>query len=303
VPSETKHIRTAASAERVAPNDEATATKPARSWWPWFVIGYVAVVLFVDAFATIPARLPSPFAKETRLADSIVNAVNAVAPFPLSSLQWQPKHVADALAHTPLPAWSYGWMRAPVLRQFDVFKFVFWFLIPLALCGRRVDLKAFTTARWRPLDWKLFYACAVIGFLVVCAVPFIPGVRDYYVGNVSDIPFGDRLFGTIQRLFWVASWLIGWEFMHRYFLLQAVTPRWPRYGWLLAPFFEWAYHLQKHWLEALGMLLFSLALTYYVVRRRNVSLPFFAHLLIEIALPLTVVFTALNPLLWFFTPR
>lgn len=303
MPSETKHLHLASNAAQTAPGGTPANAPARRAWWPWFVIGYVALVLFVDAFATIPARIPMPFATEARLSDSIVNAVNAASPIPLSSFQWQPHHVAALLRHTPLPTWTYGWLEARVLRQFDVFKFVFWFLVPLLLCGRQVDLKAFTTARWRPVDWKLFFACAVIGFVVVCAVPFIPGVRDQYVGNTSGVPFSARLAAASGQLFWVASWLIGWEFMHRYFLLQAVVPRWPRYGWLLAPFFEWAYHLQKHWLEALGMLIFSLALTWYTVRRKNCSLPFFAHLLIEIALPLTVLFTALNPLLWFFSPR
>lgn len=274
-----------------------------RAWWPWFVVGYVAVVLFVDAFATIPARLPSPFAQEVRLSDTIVNAVNAVSPIPLSSLQWQPKHVAALLSHTPLPTWSYDWLHARVLRQFDVFKFVFWLLVPLLISWRRLDWKALTTARWRSLDWKLFYAAAGIGLLVVCAVPFIPGVRETYVGDFSRIPLEARLLATASQLLWVASWMIGWEFMHRYFLVQAVVPRWSRFGWLLVPFFEWAYHLQKHWIEALGMLLFSLALTWYTVRRRNMALPFLVHLVIEIALPLTIAFSALNPLLWLFASR
>ena len=90
--------------------------------------------------------------------------------------------------------------------------------------------------------------------------------------------------------------------MHRYFLLRAVAPRWPRVAWFLPAFFEWAYHLQKFWLEWVGMALFSLLATQYVLRRRNVSLPFVAHLLIEIALPLTLLFASLNPLTWAATP-
>jgi membrane protease YdiL (CAAX protease family) len=265
-------------------------------WWPYFVVGYVAVVLLVDALATVPARIPSAFPAELGMRETIVGAINRVSPLPMSSFQWRTRDVTQALAHTPLPTFTYRWMEYRVFDRFDVFKFVFWFLVPLALCGRNVDLKAFTTARWRKLDWYLFAGFGAIGLLVVFLVPFIPGVREHYAANTAGIPFGQKIFGFTQYLFWIFSWLLGWEFMHRYFLLQNVAPTWRKYGWLLVPFFEWAYHLQKHFIEAAGMAIFSLALTWYVIKRRNVSLPFLVHLLIEIALPLTVLFSVLNPL-------
>lgn len=277
--------------------------KPVAAWWPWFVVGYVAVVLLLDALANVPPSLPNPYGKETHVMRSVVSGINAVSPWPMSSLRWNPGDVSDALSRTPLPEVLHRWMHAPLFAQFDVFKFVFWFLVPLALCGRRLDLASFSTIRWRTLDWRLFYGFCVVGFLVVCLVPFIPGVSNYYAGIGFNAPFGDKVYAFTKHLFWVVSWLVGWEFMHRYFLLQAVSRRWVVYGWLLVPFFEWAYHLQKHWIEALGMLIFAVVLTQYTLRRRNVALPFFVHLTIEIALPLTLLFSALNPLLWFMSPR
>lgn len=269
------------------------------AWWPWFVVAYVAAVLLIDALATVPPSLPNPYGTEVRPMRALVSALDSVLPAPLASLQWRPAHVSALLGHTPLPEWTHTWLRRPLFAQFDVFKFVFWFLVPLALCGRRVDLAAFTLRRWRKPDKYIFAAACVLGFLAVCLVPYIPGLREAYgAGGSLGMPFGDKLYAAMRQFIWVISWLVGWEFMHRYFLLEAVRPRWPRFGWLLAPAFEFLYHLQKFWLEALGMFLFSLLASIYVIRRNNVSLPFLAHLLIEIALPLTLLFSALNPLHW-----
>lgn len=286
-----------------AAEKDTLARKPAAAWWPWFVVAYVAAVLLVDVLATVPPSLPNPYGKETHLMRSIVSGINAISPWPMSSLRWNPGDVSAFLSRLHVPGILHHWMGAQIFTQFDVFKFVFWFLVPLALCGRRLDLGAFSTIRWRPLDWRLFYALCAIGFIVVCLVPFIPGVSNYYAGSALTASIGDKATVFTKQLFWVASWLIGWEFMHRYFLLQAVSRKWTAYGWVLVPLFEWAYHLQKHWIEALGMFIFGVVLTQYVLRRRNVALPFFVHLLIEIALPLTLLFSALNPLLWIWSPR
>lgn len=262
----------------------------------WFVIAYVAAVLLIDTLATTPTPLPGLKASDIGVASTIADALNHVLPAPISSLRWHPRDVAGWLTHTPLPAWTYAWLEAKVLANVDVFKLIFWFIVPVLLCGRRIDLKAFGFSRWRKLDWRLFAIAAVLGFLAVCLVPLIPQLRAYY-GSGTGGAFSAKLFVVTAQLLWTLSWLPGWEFMHRYFLLNAVSPRW-RFGWLLVPFLEWAYHLQKVWIEGLGMLLFSILATQYVLRRRNLSLPFAVHLLIEIALPLTLLFSALNPLTW-----
>ncbi|MCC6490869.1 MAG: CPBP family intramembrane metalloprotease, partial [Candidatus Hydrogenedentes bacterium] len=75
-----------------------------------------------------------------------------------------------------------------------------------------------------------------------------------------------------------------WEFLHRYFLVRPFSARWPRYGWLVVPVSEGAYHLQKHWTEMILMVAFSVALTWWTVRRKNALLPFLAHLFVEVEL-------------------
>ena len=78
--------------------------------------------------------------------------------------------------------------------------------------------------------------------------------------------------------------------MHRYFLLRPVMHRFPRYGWLIVPLCETIYHLQKPLLEAGGMAVFSLLLTWWTMKRRNMLLPFIAHLYIEILLAIALFY-------------
>jgi membrane protease YdiL (CAAX protease family) len=83
---------------------------------------------------------------------------------------------------------------------------------------------------------------------------------------------------------WNASWLIGWEFMHRYMLLGAAQKAAPHWGWLLVPLSETLYHLQKPPIEMLGMLALSVVLTLWCMKRGNWLLGFLVHLIIEVEL-------------------
>jgi len=132
------------------------------------------------------------------------------------------------------------------------------------------------------------------------ALPWIPGVSDYYRGWGSA-PLDVRIEQAMRHLFWTASWLCGWEFMHRYWVPKALLDRWPsdspwRGGALgvliVVPLFEAGYHVVqgKPALECLGMGLLSLVFCWWVVRRRNALLPFLAHLAIEIELVLFLFF-------------
>ena len=266
-----------ASAERLSPPKQ-------RAGWPVFVVGYVALVL---AWDTLRVQHPEL---------AILRPLYTAAPWLFSQQGWTGAEFIHWLArHQASSALLSG---ARILSGFDAFKFLFWFVVPLLLCGRGVDWSAFGTRLWRRFDWGLFAVASLLGFLAVCSVPFIPGMGDFYRTAGMGVPLSAKLLSAAQSIVWTLSWLTGWEFMHRYFLLRAAASRWPRWGWLLPPFMEWAYHLQKHWLEGLGMLLFSLLASQYVLRRRNVALPFYVHLFIEIALPLSLLFASLNPLVW-----
>lgn len=226
------------------------------------VIAYVLLVLGVDALA----------------------AQRVAWPFDWSVFQWRP----DTLWRffdAPAPSWT----QLPLLRLFDVFKFLFWFALPFCLCLSRMDWSWFSPKHWKRVDLYLLVLLVLLGGIAVVSVAFIPALRAAYPG-LSHLPWSQRLLGGGAMLMWVASWLLGWEFLHRYVLLRAALWRFPRFGWLAIPLFETVYHLQKPGLEALGMALFSLALTWWSMKRRNLLLPFLAHVYIELALITALVF-------------
>ena len=124
----------------------------------------------------------------------------------------------------------------------------------------------------------------------IAAIPLFPSLVGQY-GEMGLGAAGAKWAFVRRNLLWTASWLAGWEFLHRYVLVRKVHERWPRYGWLLVPLVEVVYHLQKPFVEAVGMGVFSILATQWTLRRRNVLLPFLAHLAIELGLLCFQVFS------------
>jgi len=127
------------------------------------------------------------------------------------------------------------------------------------------------------------------GGAAVLSIQVFPSLKQQYPG-LSHLPLQERFLHGLVALSWTTSWLIGWEFLHRYVLLRAVTQNFPRFGWLLVPLCETVYHLQKPLLEAGGMAVFSILLTWWSLKRRNLLLPFIAHLFVEVFLIAALVF-------------
>lgn len=164
----------------------------------------------------------------------------------------------------------------------DWFKLIFWFIVPLAVCVRGLDWGAFGVQRWTKSDLVLLGGMLLIGASAFVVIPAIPELsRDYqpYTKLSSEM----RLRLMIAQFGWTASWLTGWEFMHRYWLPQQVAGRFKGWGWAIIPLIEGVYHLQKSLPEAGLMVVFSTIATPLAIRRRNVLLPFVAHLIIEVA--------------------
>ena len=192
------------------------------------------------------------------------------------ALRWgAPKGLADFVT-----SWPFG--------QVDYFKLIFWFVVPFVMSLRGMDWSVLGVKRWRRIDLYLLGALALLGLATVLLIPSIPSLRAYYPSQRGMHAMPWAQFPV--HLCWVLSWLVGWEFMHRYFLLRRVSARWPHWGWCLVPLFETAYHLQKAGLEAAAMLVFSIILTRWTLRRNNVLLPFLAHLIVEIELILILLF-------------
>jgi membrane protease YdiL (CAAX protease family) len=168
---------------------------------------------------------------------------------------------------------------------FDPFKFAVWFLVPflVLLALRRMDWGYFGVKRWRRADLWLLGGIVAAGVLAVLSILVVPSLRDWYP-SMGDLPSKVRWHFAQERLVWTFSWIVGWEFLHRYALLTQLGRVWPRYGWLAIPVIEGVYHLQKDPLEMAGMVALSLVLTSWARARKNTLLPFLAHLSIEVEL-------------------
>lgn len=176
----------------------------------------------------------------------------------------------------------FRWRMAGALAGFDLYKFAFWFLVPFLIALRWMDWGWFGVARWRRGDWILLAALAGVCLGAVLLIPLFPSLRATYTGLGSQ----PKLPYLAHELLWIVSWLPGWELLHRYVLLRPLMRVMPRAGWLVIPVFEGLYHLQKPLPEMAGMVVFSLFLTWWAMKRRNIALPFLAHLSIELELVL-----------------
>ncbi len=177
----------------------------------------------------------------------------------------------------------FSWRGDGALAQFDFFKFVFWLVIPVALCLPRMDWGYFGFARWKRADVYLLLGMVAIGIASVLSILFIPQLREWYP-SASNKPFDVKLSLLYQQMLWTASWLIGWEFMHRYYLLRAVAEKWPRWGWLIVPASEALYHLQKDPIEMAAMFVAGIAFTVWTMTRKNLMLPLIVHGSVEVGL-------------------
>lgn len=167
--------------------------------------------------------------------------------------------------------------------DFDLFKFTCWFLIPFAISLRTMEWSWLGFQKWKRLDLAMLFTFVVLSAAAVLIIPFFPSLRDAYP-SLKTLSQTQKWNIFFDKTLWTLSWLIGWEFLHRYFLLRNASQRWPRFGWILVPLSETIYHLQKPPLEAAGMALFSIIATQWTLRRRNMALPFLVHLAIEISL-------------------
>lgn len=211
-------------------------------------------------------------------------AVHGVSwPFEWNMFQWRADDCWRVFSLDP-PLWT----RMPPMESFDLFKFLFWLVIPFCCCLRRMEWSWFSTRAWKKWDWILLVFMLVVGAAAVLSIRYIPSLGRVYHG-VSHQPWSVRSTRGLAALAWTFSWLVGWEFLHRYILLRAASGRFPRFGWLLVPLSEVLYHLQKPLLEAGGMGVFSLILTRWSLKRKNVLLPFLAHLCIELFLIVALI--------------
>lgn len=237
-------------------------------WWPLLVMAYAATVLGIDALATEGVEWPWDWA---------------------GLFTWSSLEVRAALTWARVPSWITAPLGLRFLSSFDWFKFLLWLVVPFVISLRHMDWRALGPMRWKRVDIGILAGIALIGILAMMLIPHLPDLRRIYP-DYSSRPDDFKIAFFVSQLVWIVSWLPGWEFLHRYALLRAGIAKWPRFGWLLVPLFEGIYHLQKPIPEMAGMVLFSLVMTLWALRRRNVLLPFLCHLIIEVELVLFLLF-------------
>ena len=236
--------------------------KPAMESRLGLVIPYVVLVLGVDALAALRCSWPLDWSVFRWRLDDLWNLLSLSAP---------------------------AWTHSPLAQSFDIFKFLFWLVIPFCVCARRMEWSWLSPRGWTRRDWALLAVLLVGGAVAVLSIRYLPSLARVYRG-FGNLPWEERCLRGLAALVWTSSWLVGWEFLHRYVLLRAVALHLPRFGWLLVPLSEFTYHLQKPGWEAFGMVIFSLILTWWSLKRRNLLLPFLAHLYVELLLTAALVF-------------
>lgn len=170
-----------------------------------------------------------------------------------------------------------------IFSHFDVFKFLFWLVIPIFIFRRYIDLKWFTISKLGQSDLIILLLIILICLLSLSAIFIFPSLKNYY-STVGFLPPQAKIIFIVQQLFWLCSWLPAWEFLNRHLLLRMSENLWRGKGWFLVPIVETLYHLIKPLPEAIGMFIFSLVATRYTAKRENNIPAFLCHLVIELGL-------------------
>lgn len=190
-------------------------------------------------------------------------------------------HNLQQLLH--LPNASTQWLLAPTLQSFDAFAFVTWLLIPLTAALFRIDKAAFGFRRWKRRDKFLLLGIALVVAIALVALQKFPTQHAFARQSLQRI--APSTGSTLpEHLLWIASWLLGWEFLLRYVLLNRLNHEWPRCGWRCLPLVEGLFYLQASAPEALARCLFAIILTRWTLKRRNLLIAIVAHLIIEVEL-------------------
>lgn len=172
---------------------------------------------------------------------------------------------------------------------FEVSTFILWFVIPFIFSVKSMDWGYFGISRLKKNDIYFVLCLSVIGIMGVLCIKIFPSLREYYP-NIIFPDSSAKIDWALNVIIWNISWLTGWEFLHRYVLLTRFEKAYPNRGWFGVCLIEFIFHFQKAFLEAIGMLIFSIFVTRWAVKRKNVLIPFVLHMLIELFLIILILF-------------
>jgi hypothetical protein len=172
--------------------------------------------------------------------------------------------------------------------SFDCFKFIFWLVIPLCLTLGDWDLSYYGLKRWRGIDFLILFWVLLASLGAVAGMRFFPSLAAYYPLH-EGAARSEKIQFLKTDFLWNLSWLPGWEFLIRYYLLRSAVKDLPKLALFLIPLIEGAYHLHKPMPEMAGMVLLSFVLTFWAIRRKNGLLPLLVHAGIELGLALSLL--------------
>lgn len=177
-----------------------------------------------------------------------------------------------------------------VFDNFDLYKFIFWLILPFILFNKFIDFKWFSIKNWQKHDYIVFLSFCLLCLFSLIFVILSPTLRMFYPGT-GDIPTSQKIQFFLQQFFWIISWLPGWEFLNRHLLLRACRQLSRGSGWFFVPIVETLYHIFKPMLEIFGMFIFSIVACIWSQKRENNLMAFFCHSIIEIGLIFLLLIT------------
>lgn len=152
------------------------------------------------------------------------------------------------------------------------------------------------------IDWK--FMKIIIGMVVIVGLLFVgiyfyKGYFQSYSGHFEAGNFS-KLGRVKNFMIFTSSTLIGWEFIHRCFLLMGLTyflntrdnvdyETSVKIAICIVWVFEVVFHFIKPKLEAFGLLLGSPILSYVAIRTRSIWIPLIAHFIVEVLFIFTLI--------------
>jgi len=176
-----------------------------------------------------------------------------------------------------------------LFENFDLYKFLFWFILPFIFFNKFIDFKWLSFKYWQKHDYIIFFLFCILCLSSLIFVILSPTLRMFYPG-IGMMPYKQKILFFFQQFFWVISWLPGWEFLNRHLLLRACKQLLNGYGWFLVTIVETLYHIYKAMLEILGMFIFSIVACIWSLKRENNLMAFMCHFIIEIGLIFLLLF-------------
>ncbi len=177
-----------------------------------------------------------------------------------------------------------------LFENFDLYKTIFWLLVPFILFNKFIDLQWLSIKHWQKQDYLVFLIFCLLCLSSLGFVFLSPTLQMFYP-SMGSLPIKQKAIYFLQQFFWIISWLPGWEFLNRHLLLRACRELSKSYGWFFVTIVETLYHIYKAMLEILGMFIFSIVACLWSQKRENNLMAFFCHFIIEVGLILILLIT------------